>query len=106
PIGPGGARDKQAIQESRCYWAEADVLAQSNAPPCRNLLDKRSDNSPLPIRPLRDWVEDSGRSRLPVVLLHVKRPLVEDSLCGSRANPCMRAAPRQGRTSGPTAPLP
>ena len=36
PIGLASARHRRAIPESGCYWAGADVLAQSNAPQCRN----------------------------------------------------------------------
>ena len=54
PLASSPRRHKPGIQESGCYWAEAVVLAQSNAPPCRNLLDRRSDNSPWPILPRRD----------------------------------------------------
>ena len=46
PTGLASARHKPAIQESGCYWAGADVLAQSNAPRCRNPLGRSSDNSP------------------------------------------------------------
>ena len=58
PLASPPRRHRPAIQESGCYWAEADVLAQSNAPRCRNPLGRRSGNSPWPIRPRRDWAEE------------------------------------------------
>ena len=48
----------QLTQESGCYWAGTDVLAQSNALRCRNPSGRRSGNSPWPIRPRRDWAEE------------------------------------------------
>src|SRR6476646_10526452 len=93
------------MQESGCYWAEADVLAQSNAPQCRNPSGRRKGNSPWPIRPRRDWAEESARFRLPAALLHGGRLLAEDSVRCSRSQPRVTAAPKLGRTSGPTAPL-
>src|SRR5213080_2914176 len=39
-------RHMPATQESGCYWARADVLAQNNAPRCRNPLSRHNCNSP------------------------------------------------------------
>ena len=44
----------QRFRNPAAIRQELDVLAQSNAPRCRNLLGRRSDNSPWPIRPHRD----------------------------------------------------
>ena len=48
----------QRFRNPAAIGQEADVLAQSNAPRCRNPLDRRSGNSPWPIRPRRDWAEE------------------------------------------------
>src|SRR5262249_45025407 len=99
------ARDMLVTQESGCYWAEAAVLAQSNALPCRNPLGKSSDKSPWHGRLRRDWAEEEARFPLPAAPLHGGRPLVEERLCGSREHPHMTEAPTQGRISSPTVPL-
>ena len=58
PLASSPLPHTPATQESGCYWAGTDVLAQSNAPRCRNLLDRSSGNIPWPIRPRRDWAEE------------------------------------------------
>src|SRR5882724_9907997 len=103
PTGLVSVRHKPAILEFCCYSVGVDVLVQSNALQCHNPLDKSSGKIPSPIRPRRDWVEESARFRLPAAPLPGGRPLVEDSVGGSCANQRLRAAPRQGRTSDPTA---
>src|SRR4029077_18553864 len=105
PIHLASAQHRLALQESDCYSAGTHVPAQSNAARRRNPLDKRNGNSPWPRWLRRDWAEECARFRPPAVPLRGGRPLVEDSLRGSRAHLRLTAAPKQARTSDLTAPL-
>src|SRR5436190_4553283 len=105
PNGLASAPKTPVTQEAGCYSAGVDAPAQSNASRCRTLSGRRSGKIPWPVRPRRDWVEESQRFRLPAAPLHGGQLLVEDSLLGNRPRQPMKAAPKQARTSGLSAPL-
>src|SRR6516162_5394827 len=105
PTRRASAQYRPAIQVSGCCSAGTDALAHSTAARRRNPLDKRNGNSPWQGWLRQDWAEEQRRSRPPVAPLRGGRQLVEDSLRGNRAHLRLTTAPKQARTSDPTAPL-